>query len=114
MSASSLAVLLVNIFHKFTIGIVAPIEVNSLLCFSIQTDLKQLAGQGLNDKNTIITLRPYHALLLLYDPEEIVFNMPIDSSSLLIELIQVVTPTQWYMALFIIVLRNSKQSLIVH
>jgi hypothetical protein len=58
----------------------------------------------------MITLRPYHALLLLYDPEEIVFNMPIDSSSLLIELIQVVTPTQWYIELLIVVLRNFKLS----
>ncbi|KAJ3010132.1 Nitrogen permease regulator 3 [Thoreauomyces humboldtii] len=39
-------------------------------------------------------LRPYHALLLLHDPEEVLKELPLDPLPLLVELIQVVTPTQ--------------------
>ncbi|KAJ3384300.1 Nitrogen permease regulator 3 [Lobulomyces angularis] len=38
-------------------------------------------------------LRPYKALLLLHDPEEIVKRLPSDPSPLLVELIQLVTPS---------------------
>ncbi|KAJ3172301.1 Nitrogen permease regulator 3 [Irineochytrium annulatum] len=42
-----------------------------------------------------VELRPYHALLLLFDAEEILSKMlPADASPLLMELIEVVTPTQ--------------------
>ncbi|KAK5667375.1 Nitrogen permease regulator 3 [Batrachochytrium dendrobatidis] len=39
------------------------------------------------------TLRPYQALLLLSDAEEILNTLPVDASPLLVELIQIVTPT---------------------
>ncbi|KAJ1334556.1 hypothetical protein BSLG_007711 [Batrachochytrium salamandrivorans] len=39
-------------------------------------------------------LRPYQALLLLSDAEEILKSLPADASPLLVELIQIVTPTQ--------------------
>lgn len=40
-------------------------------------------------------MRPYKALLLLYDPEEIVKGMPWDPSPLLVQLVQIVTPAIW-------------------
>ncbi|KAI8378444.1 nitrogen permease regulator of amino acid transport activity 3-domain-containing protein [Blakeslea trispora] len=39
-------------------------------------------------------LCPYHTLLLLEDPEEVLKNMPLDASPTLVQLIQILTPTQ--------------------
>ena len=51
--------------------------------------------QILSNDTSFPTLRPYHALLLLEDPEEILKSFPKDPSPTLVELIQVVTPMQW-------------------
>ncbi|KAI8143878.1 nitrogen permease regulator of amino acid transport activity 3-domain-containing protein [Fennellomyces sp. T-0311] len=37
---------------------------------------------------------PYHTLLLLEDPEEVLKNMPLDASPTLVQLVQILTPTQ--------------------
>ncbi|KAI9256688.1 nitrogen permease regulator of amino acid transport activity 3-domain-containing protein [Sporodiniella umbellata] len=39
-------------------------------------------------------LCPYHTLLLLEDPEEVLKNMPLDASPTLVQLVQILTPTQ--------------------
>ncbi|CAG8613407.1 14948_t:CDS:2, partial [Racocetra fulgida] len=41
-------------------------------------------------------IAPYHALLLLEDPEEILRSMPLDSNLTLVQLVQILTPTQRY------------------
>ncbi|KAJ3175166.1 Nitrogen permease regulator 3 [Geranomyces variabilis] len=51
------------------------------------------AATGVNAKEYPV-LRPYHALLLLCDPEEVLKVLPLDPLPLLVELIQIVTPTQ--------------------
>lgn len=40
------------------------------------------------------TICPYHTLLLLEDPEEVLKNMPLDASPTLVQLVQILTPTQ--------------------
>jgi len=52
--------------------------------------------QILSNDTSFPTLRPYHALLLLEDPEEILKSFPKDPSPTLVELIQVVTPMQCF------------------
>ncbi|KAI8973553.1 nitrogen permease regulator of amino acid transport activity 3-domain-containing protein [Mycotypha africana] len=39
-------------------------------------------------------IAPYHTLLLLEDPEEVLKNMPLDASPTLVQLVQILTPTQ--------------------
>ncbi|KAG2175324.1 hypothetical protein INT44_007812 [Umbelopsis vinacea] len=39
-------------------------------------------------------LCPYHTLLLLEDPEEVLKSMPLDSNPTLVQLVQILTPTQ--------------------
>ncbi|RIA89323.1 nitrogen permease regulator of amino acid transport activity 3-domain-containing protein [Glomus cerebriforme] len=39
-------------------------------------------------------IAPYHTLLLLEDPEEILKNMPLDANPTLVQLVQILTPTQ--------------------
>lgn len=39
-------------------------------------------------------LCPYHTLLLLEDAEEVLKNMPLDASPTLVQLVQILTPTQ--------------------
>lgn len=41
-------------------------------------------------------LCPYHTLLLLEDAEEVLKNMPLDASPTLVQLVQILTPTQRY------------------
>ncbi|KAL0089774.1 nitrogen permease regulator of amino acid transport activity 3-domain-containing protein [Phycomyces blakesleeanus] len=44
--------------------------------------------------DTYPVLCPYHTLLLLEDPEEVLKNMPLDASPTLVQLVQILTPTQ--------------------
>ncbi|CAG8500804.1 2294_t:CDS:10 [Diversispora eburnea] len=39
-------------------------------------------------------IAPYHTLLLLEDPEEILKNIPLDANPTLVQLVQILTPTQ--------------------
>jgi nitrogen permease regulator 3-like protein len=97
IKSSSLARSLVDIYQNITLGRISPIEINQSVCLSLQIDFTQLELQlGTSTDPKFPVLRPYHAILLLHDPEEIISNMPADASSLLRELIQVVTPTQRY------------------
>jgi hypothetical protein len=41
-------------------------------------------------------IAPYHTLLLLEDPEEILKSMPLDANPTLVQLVQILTPTQRY------------------
>ena len=41
-------------------------------------------------------LYPYHTLLLLEDPEEILKDIPLDANPTLVKLVQILVPYQWY------------------
>lgn len=41
-------------------------------------------------------LLPYHTLLLLEDPEEILRDIPLDANPTLVKLVQILVPYQWY------------------
>lgn len=48
------------------------------------------------------TLRPYHTLLLLDTPEDLLRTLPPDSSPKLIRLIHILTPTQRYFTMIVL------------
>ncbi|RUS29887.1 nitrogen permease regulator of amino acid transport activity 3-domain-containing protein [Jimgerdemannia flammicorona] len=64
--------------------------------YSMIPDLVGTSGSGNGygyECDTYPILCPYHALLLLNDPEEVLQNVPMDSSPTLIHLVQMLTPT---------------------
>jgi len=54
-------------------------------------DIYSVAGYEY-DKYPVLC--PYHTPLLLEDPEEVLKNMPLDASPTLVQLVQILTPTQ--------------------
>lgn len=98
LEKSSLAQLLMNVYEAMH-GQADPHLIVNLSCrLSLQTDLEKLRMLGKpivhgTFKTLFPTLRPYHGLLLLHDPEEIIKTFLPDSSILLIRFIQTVTPT---------------------
>jgi hypothetical protein len=85
-----------RLFHKENITKI--VSINNSVRISIQTDLKKM--EALTEpiisgtfKTTFPSLRPYHTILLLKDPEQIMLLLPRDASPILIQLIQSVTPT---------------------
>ena len=102
---SSLAQSLVTIYDAASNQETCPIKINGSISLFLQTNFKILehltmatpsANQTSTHHKNLPTMRPYNALLLLQDPEEIIANFPLDVSPLLLELVQIVTPTQWY------------------
>ncbi|KAJ3300685.1 Nitrogen permease regulator 3 [Borealophlyctis nickersoniae] len=101
LAESSLARVLAHIYHSITTNLMAHVVIDSSLDLSLQIPAS-VTRQSIYPEAASIedeevdnpTLRPYHALLLLYDPEEILKSLPLDPSPLLVELIQIVTPTQ--------------------
>jgi hypothetical protein len=74
------------------------ITIHDSVILSIQTDLKKLNALSQpivpgTFKTIYPAPRPYHSLLLLQDPEEILISLPKDSSPFLVRLIQTTTPT---------------------
>jgi hypothetical protein len=74
------------------------VTIHDSVIISIQTDLKKLDALSCpiipgTFKTTYPAPRPYHSLLLLQDPEEILMSLPKDSSPFLVRLIQTTTPT---------------------
>ncbi|TPX58143.1 hypothetical protein SpCBS45565_g08071 [Spizellomyces sp. 'palustris'] len=110
LAESTLARCLAHIYNSITNDSVAHVVVNSSVDLSLHipdrvsrplalteatTPARPKDAFGSEDSGCPI-LRPYHALLLLYDPEEILKALPLDPSPLLVELIQIVTPTQCF------------------
>ncbi|KAJ3037681.1 Nitrogen permease regulator 3 [Rhizophlyctis rosea] len=106
LAESSLARVLAHIYHSITTNLMAHVVIDSSVDLSLQIPasitrqtaasdytLKPLDGSSDSEVDNP-TMRPYHALLLLYDPEEILKSLPLDLSPLLVDLIQIVTPTQ--------------------
>jgi hypothetical protein len=104
---SSLARDLATIYDALTNNKIAHIIINNSVDLSLQIppslpspddngEIILTDEQMLNNDDSFPTLRPYHALLLLEDPEEILKSFPRDPSPTLVELIQVVTPMQCF------------------
>ncbi|ORX51232.1 hypothetical protein DM01DRAFT_1307641 [Hesseltinella vesiculosa] len=69
---------------------------------SQSASLMDIYGTGGHEYHHYPVLCPYHTLLLLEDPEEILKNMPLDASPSLVQLIQILTPTQTLQELHLI------------
>ena len=98
LQQSTLARSLVSIFNALQ-GEGRHIQINDSISISLQTDfkkMKQLTMVSEDDLYGFPMFRPYHALLLLFDPEEIISALPPGASPLMVELIQIVTPTQCF------------------
>ncbi|KAI8089142.1 nitrogen permease regulator of amino acid transport activity 3-domain-containing protein [Halteromyces radiatus] len=74
-----------------------------LLSYDSQSaSLMDIYGVGGYEYDHYPVLCPYHTLLLLEDPEEVLKNMPLDASPTLVQLIQILTPTQTLQELHLI------------
>ncbi|ORX55436.1 UPF0171-domain-containing protein [Piromyces finnis] len=104
---SSLAHDLATVYDALISNKIAHIVINNSVDLSLQIppslpsfedndEIILSEEQILNNDASFPTLRPYHALLLLEDPEEIFKSFPKDPSPTLVELIQVVTPMQCF------------------
>jgi hypothetical protein len=99
---STLAQSLVTIYEDLRLKRSAHLVLNSAIDISMQLPHSLSLTKDTKIQNATLDeheypdIRPYHSLLLLSDPEEIVKRLPVDSSPLLVKLIQIVTPTQKY------------------
>ncbi|KAI8892614.1 nitrogen permease regulator of amino acid transport activity 3-domain-containing protein [Globomyces pollinis-pini] len=98
LEASSLARTLTKVYKAMKGQEDPHILINNSVNLSFQPDLNKLRMLGKpillgTFKTTYPNIRPFYSLLLHYDPEQILANLPKDSSPVLINLIQSVTPT---------------------
>lgn len=101
MQESSLANCLAHVYNCVRAGTVCHVVINSSVDLSLQVPehLIKAKNQTRNFQSTLTqseytpVIRPYHALLLLYDPEEVLKFLPLDPTPLLIDLIRMVTPS---------------------
>ncbi|KAJ3209439.1 Nitrogen permease regulator 3 [Dinochytrium kinnereticum] len=101
---SSLARLLAHTFHSVRRRFSSHVVLNSSIDLALQIPAAQFQERLTRvdsskfadvDDKFAIDLRPNNALLLLFDPEEVIkMILPLDASPLLSELIEIVTPTQ--------------------
>ncbi|CAG8649733.1 4144_t:CDS:2 [Gigaspora rosea] len=101
LEKSSLARTIRQVYESISTDSIAHILVNDYIDLSLQ--LPPLAPTTLfapdndmegNEYTHYPVIAPYHALLLLEDPEEILRSMPLDSNPTLVQLVQILTPTQ--------------------
>ncbi|KAJ2957961.1 hypothetical protein NQZ79_g6399 [Umbelopsis isabellina] len=60
----------------------------------VNESVASIYGVGTYEYDKYPILCPYHTLLLLEDPEEVLKSMPLDSNPTLVQLVQILTPTQ--------------------
>ncbi|KAI8918524.1 nitrogen permease regulator of amino acid transport activity 3-domain-containing protein [Powellomyces hirtus] len=111
LTGSTLAKCLADIYNSITNQSGAHVVVNASVDLSLHIpergtkplslSSRPLSASGTLDQSVTNSrdhpiLRPYHALLLLHDPEEVLKSLPLDTLPLLVELIQIVTPTQCF------------------
>jgi len=60
----------------------------------VNESVASIYGVGAYEYDKYPVLCPYHTLLLLEDPEEVLKSMPLDSNPTLVQLVQILTPTQ--------------------
>ncbi|KAG9304606.1 hypothetical protein G9A89_020170 [Geosiphon pyriformis] len=99
---SSLAKTIAQVYHSISSDSIAHVIINDYIDLSLQ--IPPLAPSLFfspldNDRDWyeyahFPVIAPYHTLLLLEDPEEILKSMPLDANPTLVQLIQILTPTQ--------------------
>ncbi|KAK9766400.1 Nitrogen permease regulator 3 [Basidiobolus ranarum] len=105
LAQSSLARDIARIYYAVKTKSVAQVEVNNYISLSLQIPpyLPKTSPNFLEDEDTESTeyqyehypvLRPYHTLLLLENSEQLLSEMPFDSSPTLIQFIKALTPTK--------------------
>ncbi|PKK73410.1 UPF0171-domain-containing protein [Rhizophagus irregularis] len=100
LEKSSLARTIRKVYDAISNDCVAHILINDYIDLSLQ--IPPLVPTINTHDNDIIgheyahypVIAPYHTLLLLEDPEEILKNMPLDANPTLVQLVQILTPTQ--------------------
>jgi hypothetical protein len=102
LEKSSLARTIRKVYDAISSDCVAHILINDYIDLSLQIPpLVPTINTHDNDMNGheyahYPVIAPYHTLLLLEDPEEILKNMPLDANPTLVQLVQILTPTQRY------------------
>src|SRR4051812_41985251 len=101
---SSLAKAIVQVYHSVSTDSIAHVLINDFIDLSLQ--IPPLAPSRFfspldNDRDWyeyahFPVIAPYHTLLLLEDPEEILKSMPLDANPTLVQLVQILTPVQRY------------------
>lgn len=103
LERSTLANTIRQVYDSISTDSIAHVLINDYIDLSLQipplsptmffTPDNDMAG---NEYAHYPVIAPYHTLLLLEDPEEILKNMPLDANPTLVQLVQILTPTQRY------------------
>lgn len=98
LSTDSIAHIIINDFIDLSLQI--PVLGESSMASTQRTQdyhyasLMDIYGVSGYEYDNYPVICPYHTLLLLEDPEEVLKNMPLDASPTLVQLVQILTPTQ--------------------
>ncbi|CAG8477829.1 9559_t:CDS:2 [Ambispora gerdemannii] len=102
LKKNSLAKVIAQVYHDISNDAIAHVIINDYIDLSLQ--IPPLAPSMFfspldNDRDGyeyahFPVIAPYHTLLLLEDPEEILKSMPLDANPTLVQLVQILTPTQ--------------------
>ncbi|CAG8477191.1 12354_t:CDS:10 [Ambispora leptoticha] len=99
---SSLAKAIAQVYHDISNDSIAHVIINDYIDLSLQIPplAPSMFFSPLDNARDgyeyahFPVIAPYHTLLLLEDPEEILKSMPLDSNPTLVQLVQILTPTQ--------------------
>ncbi|KAI8879050.1 UPF0171-domain-containing protein, partial [Backusella circina FSU 941] len=96
ISANKAAHIIINDFIDLSLQIPLNNKANNTknLTSYDNASLMDIYGASGYEYDHFPVLCPYHTLLLLEDPEEVLKNMPLDASPTLVQLVQILTPTQ--------------------
>jgi len=102
LEKSSLARVIRKVYESISTDSIAHILINDYIDLSLQ--IPSLVPTTNHSGNDITryeyahypVIAPYHTLLLLEDAEVILKNMPLDANPTLVQLVQILTPTQRY------------------
>lgn len=102
LAKSTLAQTIAEVYHAISRGVTARVMVNDYIDLSLQIPplAPSLFFSPLDSERDSYeyahypVIAPYHTLLLLEDPLEILKTLPLDASPTLVELVQIITPIQ--------------------
>ncbi|CAG8559639.1 7409_t:CDS:2, partial [Acaulospora morrowiae] len=98
--STTLARTIQQVYDSISIDSIAHVMVNDYIDLSLQVSPLAPTFQSTEGDMTgheydhYPIIAPYHTLLLLEDPEEILRSIPIDANPTLVNLIQILTPTK--------------------
>ena len=98
LEKSSLARTIRKVYDAISSDSVAHILINDYIDLSLQIPplIPTINTSDRHEYAHYPVIAPYHTLLLLEDPEEILKSMPLDANPTLVQLVQILTPTQRY------------------